>query len=184
MFELGKVLHVPVSPEFDAYDTRILVELQADARLTLAELGRRVHLSQPAVSERVRKLEAAGVITGYRATINLGALGYQIRALVRAGRCDYDRMARLIEATPEVVKAWNITGEDSWVFEIAVIDVAHLDQVLSAISLLSETSTSIILKSLREQRVMLPAGPSPPSSAASSFPVSDFTSTATGGAPR
>jgi hypothetical protein len=79
----------------DAYDTRILAELQADARLTMAELGRRVHLSQPAVTERVRKLEAAGVITGYRATVNLGALGYGIRALVRVGRCDFGRMLRL-----------------------------------------------------------------------------------------
>ncbi len=156
----GKVLDVPataIAAAIDTYDTRILAELQADARLTLAELGRRVHLSQPAVSERVRKLEAAGVITGYRASVNLAALGYQIRALVRAGRCDYERMARLIEATPEVVKAWNITGEDSWVFEIAVVDVAHLDRVISAISGLSETSTSIILKTLREQRVVLPA---------------------------
>ena len=55
----------------------------------MAELGRRVHLSQPAVTERVRKLEAAGVITGYRATVNLRALGYGIRALVRVGRTEY-----------------------------------------------------------------------------------------------
>jgi Lrp/AsnC family leucine-responsive transcriptional regulator len=144
--------------ELDAYDTRILAELQADARLTLAELGRRVHLSQPAVTERVRKLEAAGVITGYRATVNLGALGYGIRALVRAGRCDYARMVRLIEDSAEIVNAWNITGEDSWVFEIAVVDVAHLDRVVSQMCLLSETSTSIILKALREHRVMLPPG--------------------------
>ena len=70
----------------DSYDTRILAELQADARLTLAELGRRVHLSQPAVTERVRKLESAGVITGYRATVNLAALGYGCgRRCERAG---------------------------------------------------------------------------------------------------
>ena len=148
-------------PALDAYDTRILAELQTDARLTMAELGRRVHLSQPAVTERVRKLEAAGVITGYRATVNLAALGYGIRALVRVGRCDYARMARLVDDTPEVVNAWNITGEDSWVFEIAVVDVAHLDQVVTRLSELSETSTSIILKTLREQRVMLQPSPHP-----------------------
>jgi Lrp/AsnC family transcriptional regulator, leucine-responsive regulatory protein len=140
----------------DSYDTRILAELQADARLSLAELGRRVHLSQPAVTERVRKLEAAGVITGYRATVNLGALGYGIRALVRVGRTEYARMVRLIGATPEIVNVWNVTGEDSWVLEIAVVDVAHLDSVVSELCLLSETSTSIILKTLREHQVMLP----------------------------
>jgi len=140
----------------DAFDTRILAELQADARLSLAELGRRVHLSQPAVAERVRKLEAAGVITGYRATVNLAALGYGIRALVRVGRTDYARMTRLIGETPEIVNAWNVTGEDSWMLEIAVVDVAHLDAVVSQMCLLAETSTSIILKTLRQHQVMLP----------------------------
>jgi len=60
-----------LSAGLDAHDTRILAELQADARLSMAELGRRVHLSQPAVTERVRKLEASGVISGYRATVDL-----------------------------------------------------------------------------------------------------------------
>ncbi len=142
----------------DAYDTRILAELQADARLSLAELGRRVHLSQPAVAERVRKLEAGGVITGYRATVDLGALGYGIRALVRVGRTDYQRMVQLVDATPEILSAHNITGEDSWMLEIAVTDVAHLDTVVSRLCLLSETSTSIILKTLREHHPVLPAG--------------------------
>jgi Lrp/AsnC family leucine-responsive transcriptional regulator len=140
----------------DSYDTRLLAELQADARLSLAELGRRVHLSQPAVTERVRKLESAGVITGYRATVNLSALGYAIGALVRVGRTDYTRMLKLIADMPEIVNAWNITGEDSWVLQIAVTDVAHLDAVVSQMCLLAETSTSIILKTLRQHQVMLP----------------------------
>ena len=144
------------SLSLDAYDTRILAELQADARLTLAELGRRVHLSQPAVAERVRKLEAANVITGYRATVNLAALGYGIRAIVRVGRADYARITHLIAQTREIVNAFNVTGEDSWVLEIAVTDVAHLDAVISQMCLLAETSTSIILKTLRQHQVMLP----------------------------
>jgi len=147
---------MPAASPFDTYDLRILAELQADARLALAELGRRVHLSQPAVAERVRKLEAAGVITGYRATVDLGALGYGIRALVRVGRTEYERVVRLVEAQPEVVNAWNITGEDSWMLEIAVTDVAHLDRVVTQLCLLAETSTSIILKTVLAHRVMLP----------------------------
>ncbi len=145
-----------IAPLLDAHDTRILAELQLDARISVAELGRRVHLSQPAVAERLRKLEGQGVITGYRATINLAALGFGIRAIVRAGRADYNRMANLVGQMPEIVNAWNITGEDSWLFEIAVVDVAHLDAVVSQICLLAETSTSIILKSVREHQVMLP----------------------------
>lgn len=140
----------------DSYDVRILAELQADARLSMAELGRRVHLSQPAVTERVRKLESTGVITGYRATVDLGRLGYGIRALVRVGRVEYARMERLIGERDEIVNAWNITGEDSWILEIAVTDVAHLDAVVSQMCVLAETSTSIILKTVRAHRVMLP----------------------------
>ena len=142
--------------DFDGHDTRILAELQADARLTMAELGRRVHLSQPAVSERVRKLEAAGVISGYRATVDLGKLGYGIRAIMRVARCDYARIVKLIQSTPECINAYNVTGEDSWVLEIAVIDVSHLDVVVTKFCLLTETATSIILNPAREHQAMLP----------------------------
>lgn len=143
--------------ELDAHDTRILAELQADARLTMAELGRRVHLSQPAVTERVRKLESCGVITGYRATVDLTRLGYGIRAIIRAGRAEYARVVKLVTSTPEVVNAYNVTGEDSWVIEIAVIDVAHLDSVVSKLCNLTETSTAIILNTVREHQPMAPA---------------------------
>ena len=142
--------------ELDGYDTRILAELQADARLTMAELGRRVHLSQPAVTERVRKLEAAGVITGYRATVDLGKLGYGIRALIRVGRAEYARVVKLIQQTPECINAWNVTGDDSWVLEIAVIDVPHLDAVVSKFCLMTETATSIILNPARPEAVKAP----------------------------
>jgi Lrp/AsnC family leucine-responsive transcriptional regulator len=147
---------MPSPVDLDHYDTRILAELQADARLSMAELGRRVHLSQPAVTERVRKLEAMGVITGYRATVNLQKLGYGIRAVIRAGRAEYARVVKLVQQTPEVVNAYNVTGEDSWVLEIAVIDVAHLDAVVTRFCMLTETSTSIILNPLREHQSMLP----------------------------
>ena len=146
-----------LNAELDAHDTRILAELQADARLSMAELGRRVHLSQPAVTERVRKLEAAGIISGYRATVDLTRLGYGIRALIRVGRADYDRVVKLVQQTPECVNAYNVTGEDSWVLEIAVEDVAHLDAVVSKFCLLTETATSIILNVAREHQPMLPA---------------------------
>jgi Lrp/AsnC family leucine-responsive transcriptional regulator len=143
--------------DFDSYDARILAELQADARLSMTELGRRVHLSQPAVTERVRKVEAAGVITGYRATVNLRALGYGIRAVIRVGRTEFDRIVRLVNDTPEVVNAYNVTGEDSWVLDIAVTDVAHLDAVVSRFCELSVTNTSIILKVAREHQPIAPA---------------------------
>ena len=144
-------------PEIDAYDTRILAELQRDARISMAELGRQVHLSQPAVTERVRKLEMAGFIKGYRAVVDYQRLGYGIRAIVRVGRVEYARVVRLIEQTPEVVNAFNVTGEDSWILEIAVIEVEHLDAVVTKVCMLTETSTSIVLNMPRENATVLPA---------------------------
>ena len=143
--------------EFDACDDRILAELQRDARITMAELGRRVHLSQPAVTERVRKLESSGVIKGYRAEVDLGRLGYGIRAIIRVARAEYARVVKLIEQTPEVINAYNVTGEDSWVLEIAVIDVQHLDAVVTKFCILTETSTAIVLNAPRENAPVLPA---------------------------
>jgi Lrp/AsnC family transcriptional regulator, leucine-responsive regulatory protein len=141
----------------DQYDSRILAELQHDARISMSELGRRVHLSQPAVTERVRKLELSGVISGYHAVVDAARLGYGIRAMVRVGRCDYATVVKRIEETPEVINAFNLTGEDSWILEIAVQDVPHLDDVVSKFCLLTETSTSIILNAVRENHPLLPA---------------------------
>ncbi|WP_311231095.1 Lrp/AsnC family transcriptional regulator [Acidovorax sp. WCS2018Noco2-43] len=141
----------------DAHDGRILAELQADARITMAELGRRVHLSQPAVTERVRKMETAGVIQGYGARVDHARLGYGIRAMVRVGRAEYARVVQLIENTPEVLNAFNVTGEDSWILEIAVIDVSHLDAVVTGFCLLAQTSTCIVLNAAREHAPLLPA---------------------------
>ena len=143
--------------ELDVHDGRILAELQRDARITMAELGRRVHLSQPAVTERVRKLELNGVIKGYGAVVDYQRLGYGIRAVVRVGRVEYARVVKLIEQTPEVITAWNVTGEDSWILEIAVIDVEHLDAVVTKFCILTETSTSIVLNAMRENAIVLPA---------------------------
>ena len=144
-------------PELDTHDAHILAELQRDARISMAELGRQVLLSQPAVTERVRKLEIAGFIKGYRAAVDYQRLGYGIRAIVRVGRVEYARILKLIEQTPEVVNAFNVTGEDSWILEIAVIDVEHLDAVVTKFCILSETSTSIVLNMPRENATVLPA---------------------------
>lgn len=144
-------------PKLDSPDRLILAELQADARISIAELARRVKLSQPAVRERVHKLETAGVIESYKATVNFRALGFGIRAIMRLGRSDYPRVAKLVAKTPEVVTAFNVTGEDSWILEIVVRDVEHLDTVVSQFCMLADTSTSIILKAPRERHAVTPA---------------------------
>jgi Lrp/AsnC family transcriptional regulator, leucine-responsive regulatory protein len=132
--------------EFDSYDRKILTILQTDARMSMSELGRQVNLSQPAVTERVHKLEEAGVILGYHAKVSAQAMGFAISAVVRVGRCDFERMKQLMQSLPEVRNAYNVTGEDSWIAEICVRDVPHLDRVVSQFCHISESATSIILK--------------------------------------
>jgi Lrp/AsnC family transcriptional regulator, leucine-responsive regulatory protein len=149
-------MNAALNLEIDDYDEAILRELQLDARLSMAELGRRVHLSQPAVTERVRKLEESGVITGYRATVNAAKLGYGIRAIVRASRCEHTEMLKLLDKMPEIIKAHSITGSDSWALEIVVRDVEHLDAVLWALKKLTDTSTTVVLRTPREHSVILP----------------------------
>jgi len=141
----------------DSIDAKIIGELQRDARISVAELARRIHLSQPAVRERVQKLETAGVIRGFRTEVVAQALGYGIRAIMRVGRCDSTRLEKLVAKTPEVITAFNITGEDSWMLEIAVVDVEHLESVVSRFCALAVTSTSIILKAVREHHPLVPA---------------------------
>jgi Lrp/AsnC family transcriptional regulator, leucine-responsive regulatory protein len=132
----------------DSYDSKIVALLQRDARTPMAEISRRVNLSQPATAERVRKLEEAEIITGYHARLSAANLGYAIRAIVRIGRSDYGKVKKLLEKTVEVRTAYNITGEDSWVIEITVKDVAHLDTVITKFCELGETSTSIVLNTI------------------------------------
>ena len=134
---------------FDSTDARLLGELQEDARLTNAELGRRVSLSPPAVAERLRRLEREGVITGYRATIDPKALGYTLGAImrVRPTARQLPKVAELARESPEVVECHRITGEDCFFLKLHVRDVVHLEEVVDRFLLYGQTTTSIIQSS-------------------------------------
>src|SRR6187551_1382051 len=117
---------------FDATDARLLTELQGDARLTNAELGRRVNLSPPAVADRLRRLERDGVITGYRAEVDAKALGYTLGAImrIRPSARQLPKVAELARERPEVVECHRITGEDCFFLKLYVRDIAHLEEVV------------------------------------------------------
>jgi Lrp/AsnC family leucine-responsive transcriptional regulator len=136
-------------PILDDTNLRLLAELQADARLTLAELGRRVGLSSPAVAERIGRLESDGVIRGYHADIDPRALGYSLSAVIRirpAARQIAD-VARQAQQTPEVVECNRITGDDCFVMRAHVRDVDHLEEVIDRFTLFGQTTTSIVQSS-------------------------------------
>jgi Lrp/AsnC family transcriptional regulator, leucine-responsive regulatory protein len=146
----------------DEPNRRLLGELQADARLSNAELGRRVGLSAPAVAERVRRLEQAGVITGYRAQVDPAAVGYPLSAIVRIRPAAQQlrKVAELAERTPEVVECHRITGEDCFLMRMHLRDVEHLEEVIDQFILFGQTTTSIMQSSPVDDR---PLPLSPPS---------------------
>jgi Lrp/AsnC family leucine-responsive transcriptional regulator len=129
----------------DAPDLRIIKELQENARLSLAELGRRVGLSAPAVGERLQRLERDGVITGYRADVDPRALGLGLTAVIRVRPApgQLENVADLARRTPEIVECRRVTGEDCYVATAHLRDVEHLEEVIDHFVALGQTTTSI-----------------------------------------
>ena len=135
--------------EIDGINRRLLGELQEDARLSLAELGRRVGLSAPAVAERLARLEDEGVISGYTARIDPRALGYSLSAVIRIRPAprELKKVADLAQRTPEVVECNRITGEDCFIFKLHLRDVDHLEEVIDRFVPYGQTTTSIVQSS-------------------------------------
>ena len=133
----------------DDTNLRLLAELQDDARLSLAELGRRVGLSSPAVAERLQRLEQAGTLRGYHAEIDPRALGYSLSAIIRMRPAPGQlyNAAETAQATPEVVECHRVTGEDCYVMTAHVRDVQHLEEVIDRFAPLGQTTTSILQSS-------------------------------------
>ena len=131
--------------DFDAVAWKILEALQRNARISFAELGRKVGLSTPAAAERVRRLEEAGVITGYHASLNVTKLGLPIRVLVRltihGGDLQVSRTISAVREMPEISRCHRITGAESFVIEADVVSIRHLEVLIDKLSTLGATST-------------------------------------------
>ena len=133
----------------DTTNLRLLEELQADARLSNAELGRRVGLSPPAVAERLARLEQSGAIVGYRAEIDPRVLGYALSVVlrIRPAPRELRQVAELAQRTPEVVECHRITGDDCYFMRAWVRDVEHLEEVIDRFAPYGQTTTSIVQSS-------------------------------------
>ena len=141
--------YTSVNAELDAVNIRLLEELQRDPRVTMSELGRRIGMSSPAVTERVRRLEEAGVIQGYRLELNPAALGLPVAAYIRIrpNSGQLPRIAELARQIPEVVECHRVTGEDCFVLKVHIPAIDQLDRILDAFLLYGSTTTTIIQSS-------------------------------------
>jgi len=135
--------------EIDAVNRRVLEELLKDPRVTMSELGRRVGMSSPAVTERVRRLEETGVIRGYRLELNPAALGLPIAAYIRIrpNPGQLPRIAELAQQIPEIVECHRVTGEDCFILKVYIPAIDQLDRLLDSFLFYGSTTTSIIQSS-------------------------------------
>lgn len=133
----------------DDVNVRLLRELQQEPRLTMSELGRRVAMSAPAVTERVRRMEEAGIILGYRLDVNPVPLGLPITVFIRIrpNPGQLPRVAELAQQIPEVVECYRITGEDCFILKAHIPAMDQLDRILDRLLLYGSTTTSIVQSS-------------------------------------
>lgn len=138
----------------DKIGWHILEELQKNGRISYAELGRRVGLTLPAVAERVRKMEDAGIITGFRAEVDPAKIGLPITAFIRISVVGdvFGWVARSVVSMPEVLECHRGTGADSFTLKVVVESVQHLESLIDKLTPFGTTSTSIVLSTLVKKR--------------------------------
>jgi Lrp/AsnC family leucine-responsive transcriptional regulator len=151
--------HRPYEPiELDRIGWRIIEELQQDARLSWAELGRRVGLTTPAVAERVYRLQELGVIRGFHADISLERLGMPILIFVRLSISGPETQVRAfqqqVKTWDEVLECHRVTGSDSFIVKACVVSVEHLERFLDKLGHFGTTSTATVLSSPVLQRTI------------------------------
>lgn len=134
--------------KIDPTDIAILDVLQQDGRLSVSEIGRRVGLSQPAASERIKRLEERGIITGYTACVDPEALGLAMQAILRLKTTheNISRALQLFDETPEIVGVDRVTGEDCFVLRVLVPRPADLERIVDFIARLGTVTTSVVLR--------------------------------------
>ncbi|MFD4689019.1 Lrp/AsnC family transcriptional regulator [Streptomyces sp. NBC_00683] len=130
----------------DEIDWAIINELQQDARISLSELGRRVSLSPSATTERVRRLEAMGVITGYRAVVDLAKAGYPVLAVVRLKYPGnrHQPLHRLLADRREILECLRTTGDDCYTLKVAATSMEHLETLMDELAGFGSTTTSVV----------------------------------------
>ena len=139
----------------DATDAEIIRALTDNARMSMRDLADRVGMSAPSVTERVRRLEEAGIIRGYTLDIDMAALGYPLQAIVRIRPLPGQMhvVERMIEAIPEFIECDKVTGEDCFVARLCLRAIGDLDDILSGILERAMTNSAIIKATAIDRRM-------------------------------
>ncbi|GBH25864.1 Lrp/AsnC family transcriptional regulator [Burkholderia vietnamiensis] len=143
---MSKRLSPPAAVSPDATDRAIVAALADDARIATSELARQIGLSAPATADRVRRLEAQGVIAGFTVELDPRALGYTLQAIVRVKPLpgQLHLVEDVLRRIPEFVECDKVTGEDCFICRLYLRTIEHLDDILSKVTERAETSTAIV----------------------------------------
>lgn len=142
----------------DETSWKLICALQEHARSSYAELGKCVGLTAPAVAERIRRLEATGVITGYHAAVNPAKLGLGLTTIIRFKSTDgvYERSIALISSCPEIIECHRVTGDDCMTLTAVVSSVEHLQELIGKLTPIGSSNTAIVLSSPIKHRAISP----------------------------
>jgi len=164
-FQFRSTINNPmISKKIDETDARILNLLQSSGRMKRIDMAARVGLSMTSVSDRMRKLEENGYLTGYHATVNSKALGFDITAFIRVSvdtSTNYEALIEHVCGCSEVLEAHSVTGEGSHILKVRSHDTTSLERLLASIQSwpgVTGTRTSIVLSTFKETR-QLPISP-------------------------
>ena len=133
--------------KLDVLHWKILHCLQENARMTNANIGRRVGISSPAVSERIKKMEDAGIITGYKTVVSPFEVGYQLKAIItlRAFMGKLKPFLQKVKSYNEVLNCYRITGNENIVMEVVLKNQKHLESFIDQLIVYGESKTQIVL---------------------------------------
>ncbi len=140
--------------DIDKLNWKILRCLQENARLSNAEIGRRVGVSSPAVSERIKKMEDLGLIEGYKAIVSPFEVGYQLKAIItlRAFMGKLKPFLEKVKTYDEVVNCYRITGNENIVMEVVLKNQKHLESFIDQLIVYGESKTQIVLSDVVKQK--------------------------------
>jgi DNA-binding Lrp family transcriptional regulator len=140
----------------DQIDSKILEILQTNSRISMSELGRVIGMTQPAVTERVRKLEEKGIISKYRTALNLDKLGKKITAfiLMQSQQCDqFDEFCR---QSPDVIDLYRISGQYNFLVKVITDSMESLEEFTNKLGVFGYSTTLIVLSTRFEQKPIIP----------------------------